>query len=360
MKAIKHSIMCLLVLAAMGGARLGYGQTRPATNADSEVVATINGQKKITLKEVDDLAGPELQGLLDKITALRKRALNNLIVRTLLEDKARAKGLTVEQYSKLLLPEHVEVEQKQVDDLYLANANRFPSLSEAEAKQRIKLDLENRAKFEAYQKAIAAMREQANVAILLREPVGPTVNVNATGPAKGAGNAPVTIVEFSDFQCPFCKEASITMRQLLASSGNNVKLIYKHMPLPNHQWAFQAAQAAVCANEQGKFWEYHDRLFERSIDLSTESLRRYAADLGLKATEFNACLESETSRAAVMRDVQEAKQAGILGTPTFIINGKVLRGAKTLEEFRAVIERELKKTNPAGTAAQLQVGRTGQ
>lgn len=358
MRARRWAVVWLLMLATICGCTgLGYGQTQTASGDDTEVVATINGQRKIMLKEVDALAGPELQGLLDRINTLRWRALNNLITRALLEDEARARGLTIEELNKQLVPERVEVEQKAVDDLYLANANRYASLSEDEVKQRIKLDLENRAKFEEFQKALARIRSKAKVEIYLREPVGPTVKVSDTGPSKGASSAPVTIIEFADFQCPFCKEASNTLKQLLASYGSNVRLIFKHMPLSNHQWAFQAAQAAVCAGEQGKFWEYHDRLFERSIDLSAGALKQYAADLGLKTDEFNTCMGSEHSRSIVLRDVEEAKRAGVLGTPTFIVNGRVLRGAKTLEEFRAVIEQELKKKALSGSA-QVQVRRT--
>lgn len=356
-KRMRLTVLLLAVTLALGWADDAYSQSRPEAGEDSEVVATINGQKKITLKEVDAAAGPELQGLLDRLAAIRRRTLNNLITKSLLEDEARAKGLTPEQLSKQLVPEKVEVEQKQVDDLYLIGASRYASLSEEEAKQRIKLDLENRAKFEAFQKALAGIRNKAKVEITLREPVAPSVKVSDAGPSKGAGGAAVTIVGFSDFQCPFCKEASQTMKQLVANSGGNVRYVFKHLPLSNHQWAFQAAQAAVCAEAQGKFWEYHDRLFERSIDLSTDALKGYAADLGLKGDEFNACLGSEASRAAVLKDAEEAKRAGIIGTPTFILNGRVLRGAKSLAEFSAAVEQELKKNNQGGSA-QLQVRRT--
>ena len=235
MRARRWAVVWLLMLATICGCTgLGYGQTQTASGDDTEVVATINGQRKIMLKEVDALAGPELQGLLDRINTLRWRALNNLITRALLEDEARARGLTIEELNKQLVPERVEVEQKAVDDLYLANANRYASLSEDEVKQRIKLDLENRAKFEEFQKALARIRSKAKVEIYLREPVGPTVKVSDTGPSKGASSAPVTIIEFADFQCPFCKEASNTLKQLLASYGSNVRLIFKHMPLSKH------------------------------------------------------------------------------------------------------------------------------
>ena len=265
----------LLALAvACGCLQDGYGQTRPGVDENGEVAAVINGQRKITLREIDEQIGLELQSLQDRINTLRRRALNNLVTQILLENEARAKGLTVEQLKKRFVPESVEVKQSQVDEIYTLNANRFPSLSEDEAKQRIKMDLENRAKFEAYQAALAGIRDRAKVEVLLREPVAPAIKVDDSGPSKGSPNAAVTIVEFSDFQCPYCKQANTTLKQALAGYGNNVRLVFKHMPLPNHPQAFKAAQAAVCAGEQGKFWEYQDSLFEHSSDLSTDALKR--------------------------------------------------------------------------------------
>ena len=351
MKKRTISLICGLVLAAVwGSAPAAYGQTQAPAADGSDVVAVIKGKKKITLKEVDEQVGLELQSLQERITSLRKRALNNLITKSLLEDEAKAKGVTVEQLRKQLVPEQVEVAQAEVDKIYAANASRFASLSEDEAKQRIKMDMENRAKFEAFQKALARMRTEAGVEMMLPEPAAPTLKVSTAGPSKGRADAPVTIVEYSDFQCPYCKKASGTLKQLLADYGDKVRLVYKHSPLPNHEHAFKAAQASVCAAEQGKFWEYHDILFERSNSLGADSLKRYAAELGLKTNEFNACLDSEASRAAVTKDLQEAQQAGISGTPPFIINGRPVRGNKPPEEFKAVVDQELRKVSPSGSA----------
>jgi protein-disulfide isomerase len=352
-------IWLLAFTVACGCLQNGYAQSRTGVDGNTEVAAVINGQRKITLKEIDKQIGLELQSLQERINTLRMRALNNLVTQLLLENEAKAKGVTVEQLKKGFVPESVEVKQSQVDEIYTLNANRFPSLSEDEAKQRIKMDLENRAKFEAYQAALAGIRDKAKVEVFLSEPVGPTIKVDDSGPSKGSQNAAVTVVEFSDFQCPFCKQANGTLKQLLASYGNNVRLVFKHMPLPNHPQAFKAAQAAVCAGEQGKFWEYQDTLFEHSGDLSTDALKRYSANLGLKANEFNTCLDSEASRTAVMKDMQEARQVGVRSTPTFFVNGKAVRGAKKPEEFRAIIDREL-KANISGNSSQPQTRREGQ
>ncbi|HSE96959.1 MAG TPA: thioredoxin domain-containing protein, partial [Blastocatellia bacterium] len=168
--------------------------------------------------------------------------------------------------------------------------------------------------------------------------------IAADGPSRGPEDAPVTIIEFSDFQCPYCKQASNTIEELIRAYGDNIRVVFKHLPLPIHPDAFKAAQAAACADEQGKFWEYHDQLFN-SADLAADTLRKHAGEIGLKAGEFNSCLESESSRAVVVKNLQQARQAGIQGTPTFIINGVVLRGARGLDDFKRAIDEQLRASN---------------
>jgi len=237
----------------------------------------------------------------------------------------------------------VEIKQSRIDQVYAESAGGLGDMSEEEAKQRIRIELEGNEKVEAYKKALAELRRKASVEVLLVEPSPPVVRISDSGPSKGGRDAPVLIVEFSDFQCPYCKQATSTLKQVLQSYGETVRLVFKHTPLPIHADAFKAAQAAVCADKQGKFWEYHDRLFSSNV-LSTDALRKEAAELGLDINEFNACLDSEASRAAVLKDMKEAKQADIQGTPSFVISGSVLRGARSFEDFKSVIDRELKKS----------------
>src|SRR5438128_7895969 len=122
-----------------------------------------------------------------------------------------------------------------------------------------------------------------------------------------AADPAVTVTEFSDFQCPYCQRAAVVVEQLRQSYGDNVKFVFKQMPLPMHQYAFKAAEASVIAQQQGKFWEYHDRLFAAS-DLSVDALKAMAAEVGLKQEEFTKALDSDASRAAVEKDVHDAKQ----------------------------------------------------
>jgi predicted DsbA family dithiol-disulfide isomerase len=155
----------------------------------------------------------------------------------------------------------------------------------------------------------------------------------------------VTITEFSDFQCPYCKRAASVVEQVRQTYGERVKVVFKQMPLPMHKNAFKAAQAAVYAREQGRFCEYHDRAFAAS-DLSVDALNRIAEEVGLQQDEFSQCLNSQTSRAEVEKDLVDAERLGVSGTPTFFINGKAGKGANTFESLKREIYQALPNTVP--------------
>jgi protein-disulfide isomerase len=160
-------------------------------------------------------------------------------------------------------------------------------------------------------------------------------------PVKGDQNAPVTIVEFSDFQCPFCGRFwSQTLPQIKEDyiDTGKVKFVYRDFPLSFHQYAQKASEAAECADEQGKFWEYHDKLFENQQFLDTESLKQYAADLGLDTEKFNSCIDTGKYSSEVRKDFQDGQTNGVSGTPTFFINGQKLVGAQPYSAFQQIID----------------------
>jgi protein-disulfide isomerase len=189
-------------------------------------------------------------------------------------------------------------------------------------------------------------RLKAKTAVkLMLEP--PRLTVKATdSPARGPSNAPIEIIEFSDFQCPYCQRATPTVKEVLDTYGSRVRLVYRNYPLPNHPNAKPAAEAAQCANEQGKFWPYHDRLFAAPGKLGDADLKQSAAELGLDTGTFNACFDGHKYQNAVEADVQAGNAVGVSGTPAFFINGRALTGAQPFAEFKRIIdeELELKKT----------------
>jgi protein-disulfide isomerase len=166
--------------------------------------------------------------------------------------------------------------------------------------------------------------------------------VAAEGPARGPDNAPITIVEFSDFQCPYCSRASATVDEVLNAYPGKIRLVFRHYPLPFHAEAPKASEASMCANEQGKFWEYHDVLFKNQQQLAVADLKNHASAIGLDAAKFAECLDSGKNASVVEKDMEAGKKVGVNGTPAFFINGIMLSGAQPIEEFKAVIDSELK------------------
>ena len=177
----------------------------------------------------------------------------------------------------------------------------------------------------------------------------PRVKVAASGPARGPEGAPVTIVEFSDFECPFCRREESTVKQLLDRYQTQVRFVYRHFPLEIHPRARPAAEAAACADEQGKFWDYHEKLF--SGGLEDADLQRYASELGLDTAAFQQCVSQHKTKDVVMSDLQAGKAAGVSGTPAFFVNGIMISGARPVDAFTKVIDKELQQGIQQGAKA---------
>ncbi len=171
---------------------------------------------------------------------------------------------------------------------------------------------------------------------------------------KGAADALVTMVVFSEFECPFCNKVEPTLKQLMTDYEGKTRVVFKHSPLPFHKNAVPASLAAMCAQDQGKFWEYHDKLFANQKALGAEQLKQYATDLGLDVAAFNACFDSRKHEDRIKADMELAGKVTARGTPNIFINGRKLQGAKPIEEFKEIIDEELKKAEALvqkGTAA---------
>ena len=178
-------------------------------------------------------------------------------------------------------------------------------------------------------------------------------------PVKGPASAPVTVVAWSDFQCPFCSRAVPTVRQIEDAYKGKVRIAFKQFPLPFHDKAHLAAEAALAANEQGKFWQMHDKLFANQQALDRPSLEKYAQELGLDMAKFKAALDSGKFKDKVDAEDKEGAAFGVTGTPTFFINGTRLVGAQPFESFKAAIDKELKGSKGVARAQNLCVGTSG-
>ena len=176
-------------------------------------------------------------------------------------------------------------------------------------------------------------------------PAAPTVYEIEVGdaPVQGAAEAKVTIIEWADFQCPYCGRVGPTLKQIMDEYEGDVRIVFKHLPLSFHDRAGPAHQAAEAAHRQGRFWEMHDLIFANQRSLTDEDFLRYAVEIGLDVDQFKADLDSPSVRDRVQEDLKVAQSLGVTGTPTFIINGKKLSGAQPFPAFQSMIDAELAK-----------------
>jgi len=318
-----------------------------ADSIKHEPLAEVNGET-IMAEELNRVLGAKLAKLEEQIYDLKRTELDALIARRLLAQEAAKRGISVptlldsEVTAKLGL-----VSEKEIEDFYQANKSRMRG-DDTDIRQKIRAFLQQQKLNAGREVFVESLRSQGKVVVRLQPPAAIRVQVSTDGaPVRGATDAPVTIVEFSDFECPFCKQTHPTLKQLLERYPGKVRLAYRDFPLDSiHPQARRAAEAARCASDQGKFWEYHDVLFTQSPQLTLEDLRRYAGQLGLDITKFDGCLAAGVHKTTVQRDLDEGNRLGITGTPAFFINGRTLTGAQPLEAFARLIDQEL-----AGVAA---------
>ena len=306
---------------------------------DEIVVAVVDGQK-ITQKHVDDSMKLRIYPLAQQLANVRKVALENLIINKVLEKEASRRQISTDQLRKELTTGEINVTEQQVEDAYAQNSSFFAAMSPDEARLRLRLDLENQARMRHYKAALEKLRQAS--AIVLTAVAAATNLEDTESPAIGPKGALVSIVEFSDFECPFCRVVQPALKEVLKLYGGEVRLIFKHLPIETHKHAMLLARAATCAAQQDRFWQYHDLLFG-SADRSPEHLRKLAGNAGIQVDKFQACLNSEQSQTQVVRDLDLARTLGINSTPSFVINGRNYSGALSLSEFRRIIEQELKK-----------------
>ncbi|MFE8600437.1 thioredoxin domain-containing protein [Archangium violaceum] len=307
------------------------------------VVATYGDGQKITFGDLNDRIKDQLSNLDKQKQQLRKQGLEGLVVERLVQAEAKKRNLTEEQLIKAevddKIPQPPEAELKK---MYEEAKERLPpGTTYEQVKPQIVDFLSGSKKQERAREFFAELKKNANVQLTLPEPPRERKTVAATGAAKGPENAPITIVEFSDFQCPYCSRANESVEQVLKAYPNQVRLVFRHFPLDFHQQAPKASEAALCAQDQGKFWEMHDKLFANQKALEVPALKGYAKELSLDTGKFDKCLDSGEKGSIVQADLAEGKKVGVNGTPAFFINGILLSGAQPFDEFKSVIDAEL-------------------
>ena len=345
----KMRIAGVLVFAALFASCSTAAQQAKKQTA-TDVVATV-GTTPITLAQVDDLALQQPASsfgnlkLSQAMFEARRMALDSLVGNLLVEQEAKARKLDKvalvdqEVSSKIAPPTDEEVAA-----WYQANQQRVQGATLDQVRAPIRAFLVQERTQAARQAYLDRLKAKTPVKVML-EPPRQAVKAGDS-PAKGLASAPIEMIEFSDFQCPYCLRANPVVDQVLGTYGDRIHFVYRNYPLPNHPNARPAAEAAQCANEQGTFWQYHDRLFANPAQLSDADLKQSASQLGLDSAKFNACFDGHKYKAAIDADIQAADELGVSGTPAFFINGRSITGAQPFEEFKRVIdeELELKKT----------------
>lgn len=318
---------------------------------DPQTVGARVGEQIITQQEIDEPVSGQIYSLQQQLFALRRTTLNNLITKKIIEAEANRQRLSIDELKNQWMSGPVVVDQVHVNELYLKNRSAFGQMSADEAKEKLRLDLEAQVRLKRYRDRIAALRQKTRIDVLLEEPrLIVSKNLNSAA-AKGPANAIVVITEFSDFQCPFCKEVQATVSRVMQAYTDHVRLEFRSLPLEIHPFAFTAAKASYCGGKQGAFWQIHDALFA-ARDPSQSTVTEIVDNLKLKTAQFEQCMSSTESQGAVTADLAEARRLGIEGTPTFIINGKLLRGAVSFEEFSNVIEHELQSARVRSSTSQ--------
>jgi protein-disulfide isomerase len=330
----------LIILAACSTSAQSAKQMAP-----SEVVATI-GTATITLGEVDAVAMQEPASnfgsarLVQALYLARRSALDELVATRLIDQEAKAQGLGhdafVEKEINTATPMPTDAD---IERWYQANPDAAQGRSLDALRAPIRSFLIQQGVTTARDALVEKLKLKTRVTVSL-EP--PRQSITSAGhPSKGPKDAPVEIVEFSDFQCPFCQRANPTVDQVLKTYGDRIHFVYRHFPLPGHPNARPAAEAAACANAQGRFWEYHDQLFAHPDQLTDADLKNHATAVGLDAGQFKTCVDTHQFKSEVDQDLLEAGDAGVTGTPAFFINGRSLEGAQPYEAFTQLIDEEL-------------------
>ncbi len=309
-----------------------------AAQAADETVATV-GTTTITRAQLEKAVKPQLVEVENQRFEVLSEGLDGLIAEQLFIQEAKSKNVTPEQLVQTEVTAKVaEPSDAEVQKVYDENKAQLGGQTLESVKPRIVEFLKQQKAEERHTAYVEELKGKYKTTVALK---APKVDVSTAGrPARGPANAPVTIIEFSDYECPFCKRAEVVVQEVVKLYPDKVKLVYRHFPLEFHAQAKPAAEASACAGAQGKFWEFHDKLFAGTT-LTPERYKTIAAEIGLDQAKFDQCIQKGEMKAQVEQDMADAAAVGVTGTPAFFINGRMISGAQPVEKFKEIIDEEL-------------------
>jgi len=324
----------------------------PAVAQQPGDVAAKMGDRTFTVQELDDAwKAADAKSKADAEQAVydgRKDALDRLIAEMLVEQAAKKQGVDADAYMEAEVAKRATpVSDADVSAFYKANTQQMQGRSLEEVGSTIRSFLEEQQEDAAHEAIIADLRKAAAPVTVRLDPPRVTVAIAPHDPVRGPAAAVVTLVEFSDYQCPFCSRVTPTLKRLRETYGDRLRIVWKDYPLYDiHPQAQKAAEAAWCAGEQGKYWEFHDRLFANQSTLGVDGLRQHATAVGLEPAGFASCLESGRHADRVKDGARQGNDLGVDSTPTAFINGRRLTGAHPYERFAEIIDEELSRLTP--------------
>jgi protein-disulfide isomerase len=344
---MKLALCGLLVLgsvAACTSAQTAPAEQVPAQTPDA-VVAEVAG-RKVTLKELDEKWQEVDPAERARVTQLlyqhRRNVLEQIVGDALIEQAAKAANMPVAKFiesqsATLAKP----VTDADIQQFFEANKERAQGRTIDQLREPIREFLASQRQQQARAQLVDDLKSKGAGVRVMLDPPRVNVEIGADDPSKGPASAPVTIVEYSDFQCPYCARVNPTLEQVRKVYGDKVRIVFKDFPLPNHLEAPKAAEAAHCAGEQGKYWELHDQMFANQQALQIPMIKQYATQLGLDMNAFSQCLDSGKHSARVAENMKSGEALGVGSTPTLYVNGRPVVGAQPFETFKMVIDEEL-------------------
>lgn len=274
---------------------------------------------------------------------LKLSKIRTLMVEKIMKADPKGKGLTNDQYFDRFIGSQINIKAEDIEK-FIVDKKIPKEHINPQIRQKIQEHLKSQQGEQALEKWLSGKLAGKPIEIFLEKPQPPVFRINTEdSPSLGNENAKVTIVEFSDFQCPFCARGAERIHELKKKYGNKVRFVFKHFPLPFHKHAEKASVASLCAHEQNKgaFWKMHDLMFENQSKLGEADLVEHGKTLGLDKEKFQACLSSMKYLSKVQKDMEEGKKLGINSTPTFFVNGKIINGAQPVSVFSELIEEDL-------------------
>ena len=345
-RGVALASLVALAATACSESSSAAGQSMPAPASSPDLVVAEVAGRQVTLKEVDakweEFDAAERARVTQLLYQNRRNMLDQVVGEILIENAAKAASLPVDAYlAQASAKRAVPVSEAEIVQFFDANRERSQGRTLEQLRGQIEGFLAGQRTQQARAQLVEELKAKNTDVKVMLDPPRYTVAIAPSDPVRGVASAPVTIVEFSDYQCPFCSRVNPTLEQVRKTYGDQVRIIFKDFPLPNHAQAPKAAEAAHCAGEQGKYWEMHDQLFANQRALNLPELKQYAVALSLDAAKFNQCLDSGKHAGLVAAGLAQGQKMGVNSTPTLYINGRALVGAQPFEAFKQIIDEEL-------------------